>query len=73
MNIFIRVKPKAREEKVVREDDNHFVVYTKEIPEKGKANEGVVRLLSKYFSLPKSKIVILSRITSRLKAIYIAV
>lgn len=69
MNIFVKVKPKAREEKVEKVDNNHFVVHTKEQPEKGKANAGVVRLLSSYFSLPKSKIIIISGMTSPLKVI----
>jgi len=71
MKIFVKVKPKAREEKVKKVDNNHFVVHTKEQPEKGKANVGVIRLLSSYFSLPKSKIIIISGMTSQLKVIFI--
>lgn len=71
MNILVKVKPKAREEKVEKIDDIHYIVHTKEIPEKGRATEGVVRQLSKYFSIPKSKIVIISGQKSRTKTFYI--
>lgn len=69
MRIFVKVKPKARVEKIEKVDNTHYVVYTKETPEKGKANEGVIRLLSKYFSISKSRIIITSGKTSRSKII----
>lgn len=71
MNIFVKVKPKAREEKVEKIDDNHFIVHTKEPPEKGKANAGVIRLLSKYFSVSQSRIIISSGQKSRKKVVII--
>jgi uncharacterized protein YggU (UPF0235/DUF167 family) len=73
MKIFVKVKAKAREEKVEKTDEVHFVVHTKDIAEKGKANEGVIRLLSHYFSIPKSHIYIISGETSRLKVINISI
>jgi len=73
MKIFVKVKPKAWEERIEKMDDTHYIVCTKNIPEKGKANEGVIRLLSIYFSIPKSSIIIVSGKTSRLKIININV
>jgi uncharacterized protein YggU (UPF0235/DUF167 family) len=73
MKIFVKVKAKAREEKVEKIDDIHFVVQTKDIAEKGKANEGVIRLLSRYFKIPKSHICILSGKTARLKVIDVSI
>ncbi|MFH0773592.1 MAG: DUF167 domain-containing protein [bacterium] len=67
----MKVKPKAREEKVEKIDISHYIVHTKNLPEKGRANEGVIRLLASYFSLPKSNIVIISGKTSRLKVVNI--
>jgi len=69
MRIFVKVKPKVRKEKVERIDNTHYMVHTKETPEKGKANEGVICLLSKHFSISKSNIIITSGKTSRLKII----
>lgn len=71
MNIFVKVKPKAREDNVQKIDDSHYVVHTNQAPEKGKANAGVIRLLAKYFSVPQSKISILSGKTSRNKVVSI--
>ncbi len=71
MKIFVKVKPKAREERVEKMDETHFIVHTKEIPEKGKANEGVIHMLSTYFSLSKSKITIVSGHKVRTKIIII--
>ena len=71
MKIFVKVKPKAGEEKVEKIDSTHYVVHTKEIPEKGKANEGIIRLLSTYFSIPQSNIQIISGQKSRTKIIFI--
>jgi uncharacterized protein YggU (UPF0235/DUF167 family) len=71
MNLIVKVKPKARDEKVEKIDDTHYVIYTKNIPEKGRANEGVIQLLSKHFSVPKSRITIISGKTSRLKGVLI--
>ena len=71
MNITVKVKPKAREEKVEKLDNTRYVVYTKELPEKGKANKGIVRLLSKYFLISQSKIMIVSGQKSRTKIVNI--
>lgn len=72
MNIFVTVKPKARQDRVEIIDDTHFVVHTKKIPEKGKANDSVIEQIAKYFSLSKSHISILSGKSSRLKVISIS-
>jgi hypothetical protein len=73
MKLFIKVKPKAREEKVEKIDEDHLVVHTKEIPEKGKANEGVIRLLSVHFSVSKSQITIVSGKNARTKIVIIEI
>jgi uncharacterized protein (TIGR00251 family) len=71
MNIFVKVKPKARQEKIEKIDETHYVVHTKNIPEKGRANEGVIDLLAQYFSISKSNIIITSGKTSRMKVVVI--
>jgi len=72
MKIFVKVKPKAREEKVEKVDDVNFRVSVKQSPEKGKANQAVIRVLADYFDISQSKINIASGSTSRLKIIEIA-
>jgi uncharacterized protein (TIGR00251 family) len=70
MKISVRVKPNMKEEKVEKVD-NVFAVYVKEPAKEGRANKAVVELLSKYFKIPKSKIVILSGMKSKQKIIEI--
>lgn len=69
MKIFIKVCPKAKQEKVEKMSETNFKVRVKEPPEKGKANEAVLRALAGYFRVAKSKIRIVSGSTSKLKII----
>ncbi len=70
MKISVRVKPNMREEKVEKGGDI-FTVSVKEPAKEGKANKAVIELLSEYFNVPKSKIIILSGVKSRHKTIEI--
>jgi len=72
MEIFVKVKPASGEEKVEKIDEAHFVVSVKELPVKGLANKGIVRVLSGYFSVPQSKVRIVSGHFSRQKVIKIS-
>lgn len=69
MKIFVKVKPRAKENKVKRMSNIHFIVFVTEPPEKGKANKLLIKLLSDYFNLPASKISIISGIRSKEKII----
>jgi len=71
MKIFVKVKPKANEEKVIKLSDTNFKVQVKESPEKGKANRAVIRMLADYFNTSQSNIKIISGSTSKLKIIEI--
>jgi len=71
MKIFVRVKTKAREEKVKKIDDINFTVSVKQAPEKGKANLAVVKALADYFDVNQSAVEIISGSTSKLKIINI--
>lgn len=70
MKISVRVKPKSREEKIEKAD-NGYTVYIKEQPIENRANIALIKLLSKYFNVPKSKINILAGIKSKNKIIEI--
>jgi len=72
MKIFVKVKPKAREEKVIKISDTNFKVWVQEPPEKGRANLAVLRALADYFGTSPSNIKIISGSTSKLKIIEIA-
>ncbi|MES1991537.1 MAG: DUF167 family protein [Pseudomonadota bacterium] len=74
--LHLRVTPKAASERIgeVRTDaaGNEFVtVSVRAVPDKGKANEAVIRLLAKQFGLPKSALSVVSGATDRNKVIAI--
>ena len=69
--IVVEAKPGAKENKVQSLNPDHFKVFVTERPEKGKANEALVRILADYFHIPKSKIQILRGETSKKKLIQI--
>jgi len=69
MKIFVRVKPKSKKEYIKKNDESHFIVAVKEVPEKGKANEAVVKAISIYFNKNCSNIKIISGEKSKLKII----
>lgn len=66
----VRVTPHAKQNKVV-ENDGVLRVYTTVAPENGRANDAVIELLSEYFDIAKSRIVISKGITSRDKVVII--
>jgi len=73
MKIFVVVKPKSREKKVIKIDDNHYIVHIKELPKKGKANEATIDSISSYFKVSRHSVQILSGFTSRQKLMQISI
>jgi len=67
MRIFVEAKPKAKESRIEKIDDTHFKVWVKEPPEAGKANMAVIKVLTEYFNIGWSDILLLSGATSRRK------
>ncbi len=71
MKIFVKVKPKAREKKVIKISETNFKVWVQEPPEKERANLAVLKVLADYFGTSPSNIKIISGSTSKLKVIEI--
>jgi uncharacterized protein (TIGR00251 family) len=69
VRIKVKVKPGASKNEVKKIDENLYEVKTTTIPEKGKANEKVIELLSDFFDVPKSKIKIVKGQASREKEV----
>ncbi|PIP19324.1 MAG: hypothetical protein COX41_03460 [Candidatus Omnitrophica bacterium CG23_combo_of_CG06-09_8_20_14_all_41_10] len=69
MKIFVKVKPSSKVERVTKVSENEFILSVKAPAKEGRANEALVRLLSEYFDMPKSRITILKGLTSRDKII----
>ncbi len=71
MRLFIKTKPGAKIEQVKKIDETHFEVWVKEPPKEGKANEALLKVLAKYFGIPKSRLEIISGQASKQKIIEI--
>ena len=67
MKISVKVKPNARQEKIEKVNESHFLIRVKEKPQEGKANKAVIKVLSEYFGVPQSQIVLLKGQSSREK------
>ncbi len=60
MKIFVKAKPNAKEEKIQKIDDGHYLVFVKEPPVKGEANRAIIRALAEYFKTSLSQVNIVS-------------
>ncbi|NPA34863.1 MAG: DUF167 domain-containing protein [Chlorobi bacterium] len=71
MMLTVIVKPNSRVEDIEEIDSGTLRVRVNAQPEKGKANERVIELLSKHFKVPKRNISIIKGHTARRKLIAI--
>lgn len=71
MIIKAKVKLRAKEEKIEKDENGDFIVRVKELPVEGRANKAVMRILAGYFNVPVSSIRIVSGFKSRQKTIEI--
>ena len=69
MKIFVTAKPNAKENRVEKIDETHFKVSVKAPPQNGKANQAVIKALSGYFNLPKSRFSLKTGETSKTKVL----
>ncbi len=67
----VKVKPNSKQQKVTEQPDGSLIVHLKSPPVDGKANEELIKLLSKKFDVPKSHIIIKVGLSSRQKLIEI--
>lgn len=72
MKIFVKAKPNAKEEKIEKIDENHYLVSVKEPPIKGEANRAIIKALAEHFKVSPSQVDIVSGYTSRNKTIEIS-
>jgi hypothetical protein len=71
MRIKIKVKPNAGKNELKQISENYFEAKVTVPPEKGKANERVIELLSIHFNIPKSRIILFSGQTYKEKVFII--
>jgi len=69
--INIRVTPRAKQNKVVGMKNDMLRVHVTAVPEHGKANDALIKLLSKEWKIPKSQITIIRGETTREKVLEI--
>ena len=71
MKLSVTVKPNAKEEKVILNDDGNFVVSVKAPSREGKANARLPKVLAAHFGVASSTIRIVSGASSRKKIVEI--
>lgn len=71
MKILVKVKTKAKEERLEKTGEGVFVVWVKEPAEKGKANAAVIKAIAKHFKVPQGKVRIVIGLASRQKVVII--
>ena len=69
MRISVRVKPNSKEDRVEKLNDAEYSMRVKAAPKEGKANEAVIKILSGYFDIPKSRISISRGLKGKVKII----
>lgn len=72
MKLFISVKPRAKEERVEKIDEAHFLVAVKEPPVQGRANTAVIKALADFLGVPRSRLCIVAGHANRQKTIEIS-
>lgn len=65
----VKLKPGSSQEKIIKNGDNELIIYLRAKPHDGEANEALIKLLSKYFDIPKTSIKIVHGAKSRNKTI----
>jgi uncharacterized protein len=68
----LRVKPKAKRDKIEVVDIDHLDIWVTSPPVEGRANEHVVKLLSKKLGAPKSSIEIIKGESGKNKVVNIS-
>jgi len=58
MELFVRVKASAKQEKIEQIDQYHFLVWTKEPAKEDKANKSAAKLLAEFLGVPPSVLVL---------------
>ena len=72
MRAHLTVKPNSTKGPlIVQQTDGSLVVFIREIATDGQANEALVKLLAKYYNVPKTRVVIIRGHTSQHKVIEI--
>ena len=69
MKYQVIVKPGSCQEKIIETGTNELTIYLRAKPHDGEANDALIKLLSKYFNIPKTTIKIIHGAKSHTKTI----
>ena len=69
MKYSITVKPGSSQEKIIENSQGELVVYLRAKAHDGEANNALIKLLSKYYKVPKTSIKIIRGAKSKSKII----
>jgi uncharacterized protein len=58
MKITVRVKPGSKRERVEKVDGRNYLVWVRQRPQDGEANQAVTEALAEYFDISKSRVVL---------------
>lgn len=77
VELFVRLTPKSSRDAVegvetAADGRSHLKARVRAVPEDGKANKALIRLLSKVLDLPVSSLAITAGQTARLKTVHVA-
>jgi hypothetical protein len=72
MRIYVKVVPKSSRNKIEKISDEEYKVWVTAPPVDGKANEALAKILSDYFNVSKSNIIIVGGKTSKTKIVDIS-
>jgi uncharacterized protein (TIGR00251 family) len=67
----VKVHPRSRKQEIFELGENSYKIHVKSAPAKGEANQEVLRLIAKFFSVPVSSVKIIRGFKSRDKLITI--
>ncbi|MBI4035878.1 DUF167 domain-containing protein [Candidatus Daviesbacteria bacterium] len=67
MKISVLAKPKSKVEYIKVKGETNFIVAIKELAEKGRANQAIIKALAEFFNIPPSSIVLISGLRTKQK------
>lgn len=71
MKINVQVKPNSKKGPLVEATGEGLVVYVREVAADNAANEALIKILAKYYDVPKTRLTILRGHTGRKKLVEI--
>ncbi|MCB0413049.1 MAG: YggU family protein [Bdellovibrionales bacterium] len=67
MIIRVQVKPNSKKESIVLHEDGYYIVRVNAPAVEGKANKRVIEILSKYFKISKTRVILNKGEKSKIK------